>query len=175
MTPKEKGLLNRRISGMAPFIEILSNFSKFHRASEDIVIFEIGVRRGVSTRALLRGLTERFYGGHLYSVDIKEGYSKMVTDEKQKQLWTFICGDSRTIDWDKEIDILFIDGDHQYKVVKADYEKYEPLVKKGGYIIMHDVLIHARHFGVDKLWEEIKYPKIRYNFNVCGLGVIEKI
>jgi len=38
------------------------------------------------------------------------------------------------------VDLLFIDGDHRYDGVKSDFELYQPLVRKGGYIIFHDIV-----------------------------------
>jgi len=38
----------------------------------------------------------------------------------------------------KEIDILFIDGDHSYDGVINDFFFYESFVKKGGYIVFDD-------------------------------------
>jgi predicted O-methyltransferase YrrM len=40
----------------------------------------------------------------------------------------------------REIDLLFIDGDHSYAAVKSDYEMYHPLVARDGLITFHDIL-----------------------------------
>jgi len=40
--------------------------------------------------------------------------------------------------WDKEIRLLFIDGDHDYEVARLDYELWEPHLIKGGLIAIHD-------------------------------------
>jgi len=40
---------------------------------------------------------------------------------------------------DREIDLLYLDGDHSYSGVKSDYERYAPLVAKGGIIGIHDI------------------------------------
>jgi predicted O-methyltransferase YrrM len=40
----------------------------------------------------------------------------------------------------REIDLLFIDGDHSYAGVKSDYEMYHPLVAKDGLIAFHDIV-----------------------------------
>lgn len=137
------------------------------------VILEIGTGRGTSTNAMLYGLHDRKQGGgcHLYTVDIKRcGVSR---DEKLKSLWTFIRADSKIMEWDKEIDILLIDGDHSYGGVKADYEKYEPFVRRGGLILMHDV---SRHAGVKDFFDnEIKYPKVSLPLSRAGMGIINKI
>ena len=58
----------------------------------------------------------------------------------------------------KEIDFLFIDGDHAYEGVKKDFEFYSSLVKKGGIIALHDIVLHPPEMGceVSKFWGEIK-------------------
>ncbi len=58
----------------------------------------------------------------------------------------------------KNIDFLFIDGDHRYSGVKRDWTLYSPLVKRNGLIAFHDVLFHpkVRSCKVDRLWKEIK-------------------
>jgi cephalosporin hydroxylase len=60
------------------------------------------------------------------------------------------------------IDVLFIDGDHSYQGVKADFDLWSPLVRPGGHVIFHDILPHKHvaHCEVDKLWAELKtkYP-----------------
>lgn len=55
------------------------------------------------------------------------------------------------------IDFLFIDGDHTYAGVKADYEMYSPLVCKGGWVALHDICLHPPEMDchVDKFWAEI--------------------
>jgi hypothetical protein len=61
-----------------------------------------------------------------------------------------VCGDSHapaTLErltgiLDRPVDMLFIDGDHTYDGVKADYEMYSPLVRPGGLIGFHDICQH---------------------------------
>lgn len=40
--------------------------------------------------------------------------------------------------WSVPIDMIFIDGDHRYPAVKADFEQWFPFVKKGGLVLFHD-------------------------------------
>ncbi len=80
------------------------------------------------------------------------------------------------------IDFLFIDGDHSYEGVKADYEIYYPYVAKYGLIAFHDINESERHISrnvfVSKLWDEIscKYSAWEYNAHEdwAGIGVIVK-
>lgn len=60
-----------------------------------------------------------------------------------------------------ELGLLFIDGSHEYKWIKHDLLKFEPLVAKGGWICMHDF-----HFeGTKKVFDEIIYPSLFGYFN----------
>jgi predicted O-methyltransferase YrrM len=66
----------------------------------------------------------------------------------------------------KRFDFLFIDGDHSYAGVKADYEMYSPMVRPGGLIGFHDIHPDYRtRFGkctendvgeVPRFWGELK-------------------
>jgi predicted O-methyltransferase YrrM len=40
---------------------------------------------------------------------------------------------------DEQLDFLFIDGDHSYEGVRADFELYSGLVREGGIIALHDI------------------------------------
>lgn len=64
----------------------------------------------------------------------------------------------------RNVDFLFIDGDHSYEGVKKDFEMYSPLVKKGGIIAFYDVVIHLKEANcfVSDFWMEIK---TQYNRN----------
>jgi cephalosporin hydroxylase len=64
------------------------------------------------------------------------------------------------------LDLLFIDGDHSYEGVKADFANYNPLVRPGGLIVFHDIVPDfATRYGkttgnytggVPIFWDEIK-------------------
>ena len=58
----------------------------------------------------------------------------------------------------REIDVLFIDGDHSYEGVGTDYNLYSPLVKQSGMVVFHDVLPHPSwpDCQVHRFWNEIK-------------------
>jgi predicted O-methyltransferase YrrM len=58
----------------------------------------------------------------------------------------------------KPLDFLFIDGDHTYSGVKADFEMYSSLVRPGGLIAFHDILDRPDVPGLEvhQFWSEIK-------------------
>lgn len=79
----------------------------------------------------------------------------------------------------REIDYLFIDGDHTYEGAKMDFEKYRSLVRNGGKIGFHDIVVHkGSECDVYKLWNEVKeeYPHKEFvndwDQNCFGIGLI---
>jgi predicted O-methyltransferase YrrM len=80
----------------------------------------------------------------------------------------------------KPIDLLFIDGDHSYAGVKADFGAYAPLVRPGGIVALHDIVADPDQPEVEvaRFWGEIsaRLPSRqlveRPNQRSYGLGVI---
>ena len=58
----------------------------------------------------------------------------------------------------RQLDLLFIDGDHSYEGVRRDFELYSPLVGKGGMIALHDIVPGPPLLvgGVPRFWQELK-------------------
>ena len=149
------------------------------RRVEPDVVVDLGVDYGYSTFCF--ALPEI---GHIYGIDSFEGdehagirntYDYVLEKQRELELSniTFIRGffDDVVQTWNKEIDVLHIDGLHTYEAVKNDYEKWSPFVKENGIILLHDTMIE--NFGVKDFFNEIKLPKT--NFKHCnGLGVISK-
>lgn len=58
---------------------------------------------------------------------------------------------------DRDVDFLFIDGDHRYEAVKKDFQYYSQMVRDGGWICFDD--IHPTPYTgieVHNLWEELQ-------------------
>ncbi|SRR6266576_1954666 len=68
------------------------------------------------------------------------------------------CDHVRSLLGGRLLDFLFIDGDHTYDGVRADFEMYSPLVRSGGIVAFHDIAKHppAMECEVDRFWNEIK-------------------
>lgn len=74
------------------------------------------------------------------------------------------------------IDFLFIDGDHSYDGVTADFNDYSPLVRPGGLVACHDTLMSPeeddlKSMGVTKFWREVTRPKRGFEVSF-GIGLI---
>lgn len=59
---------------------------------------------------------------------------------------------------ERRVDVLFLDGDHGYEGVRADYDAYSPLVAPGGLIALHDIAIDPADetIQVRRFWTELK-------------------
>ena len=59
---------------------------------------------------------------------------------------------------DRPLDFAFIDGDHTYAGVRADFLMYGPLVRPGGLIAFHDILERPEFpdIEVHRFWAEIR-------------------
>jgi len=68
---------------------------------------------------------------------------------------------------DRSVDLLFIDGSHQYLEVKADIINYSPKVKDEGILCGHDYNADV-HPGVVKAVDEI----FNRSFNILGSSSI---
>lgn len=77
---------------------------------------------------------------------------------------------------------VFIDADHLYENVKADWENYQPMCGQGGIIALHDIYsdpnLHPE-IEVNRLWREIQARGYITQELVCntqlawsGIGVV---
>lgn len=73
------------------------------------------------------------------------------------------------------IGMIFVDGDHSYEAVKADYENYKGMCR---YMAFHDILGLRDCEGVAKLWVELKEKHKTLEFiaderkYASGIGII---
>jgi len=113
---------------------------------------EIGCAYGGSTCLLLAGIGN----GKLASIDpfvvdsmgswsadeltCKSGVNKFITTYKLSTDWELINDYSYNVvkTWKAKIDLLFIDGDHNYDSVKADFNSWSKFINRGGTILIHD-------------------------------------
>lgn len=121
-------------------------------------VIELGTRGGVSTVAWLYALQGR---GHLWSVDLDPAPFDYPD-------WTFIegddCSDAVLAQMPAEADIVFIDTSHAYDHTLKELEKYTPLVRPGGRVLLHDTeLLYPEGIG-----PSIPFPVKRAIETFCG-------
>jgi cephalosporin hydroxylase len=75
------------------------------------------------------------------------------------------------------LDLIHIDGNHSIESCFGDWN-YTKLLRKGGYVVIHDSNNHpGPHFIFDAVDEE-KYEKTRYfqdRYDDCGISVYKKL
>jgi hypothetical protein len=109
-------------------------------------ILEIGVHCGISTTAFLAGLED--HGGHLWSIDTHPSCRYVHFGHP---LWTFYCTWAGDVPKPElPLDVLFIDGNHEYAYVMDDLENWGRHAKL---ILLHDA-DSASFPGVRKAIEE---------------------
>jgi predicted O-methyltransferase YrrM len=153
----------------------ISHFLELAGANAPKVIGEIGSARGGNLLLFSQILPAE---GRLISIELMDDRVRRATYRRlvgPKTNLICITGDShqeatrdrvrRALGADL-FDVLFIDGDHSYEGVSADFLMYAPCVRPGGIIGFHDIVadVFQRYGrptpsatgGVWRFWREIK-------------------
>jgi predicted O-methyltransferase YrrM len=128
-------------------------------------ILELGTRGGESTVALLYAAKE--IGGKVFSIDVDEcaDAKRLVGTYCLEPYWQFMRADDLVVEWDKAVDHLFIDTSHSLDQTIKELKKYEPYVRRGGIITMHDSVAYP----------EVKEAALTYLRGRDGLRMYEYI
>jgi len=149
LTVQEKYLLYRKANNLKP----------------NSVIVEIGSYLGASSCFLALGAMNN--GSTVYCVDtwknqaMSEGerdtYENFLENTKLFPNIVPLRGYSGDIGrtFDRQIDLLFVDGDHSYGGVKIDVQTWSPFLKNESVIIFHDI---GWAEGVAKVIDELIKP-----------------
>ncbi len=120
-------------------------------------IVEIGSWKGKSTIWLANG-SKLAGNSKIHAIDPHVGSSEHNTPEQQ--VWTFdqfkaniekagvadhivpliMTSEKAAQDFDKPVELIFIDGAHEYEYVKQDFELWFPKVIPGGVMAFHDTV-----------------------------------
>jgi hypothetical protein len=108
-------------------------------------IVNIGVLWYASMYCLRAGAPEAY----LVGVDIRKDPCEVHPELKAKFIW----GDSRVVHttFKSSIHLLFIDGDHDYSVIKEDIANWTPKVVPEGIVAFHDYAPSKKHLIKHKL------------------------
>jgi predicted O-methyltransferase YrrM len=144
------------------------------------VTVELGVDYGFSTFCLAYPQIGHVYGIDWFQGDPHTGYrntyslvSELYSKVQEKYDISnveLIQGDFNEVakTWNKEIDLLHIDGFHTYEAVKNDYETWIKFCKKDAVILFHDV---EEFPGVAQFFSELPGELKYIRTGSCGLGI----
>lgn len=138
-------------------------------------IVELGTQLGESTIVLLEAAKK--IGANVSSIDVDPCLQacSRVRSLGLKDYWTFIQSDDLKVKWEKPIDLLFIDTSHTYDHTLNELRKFEPYVRKGGVIIMHDVVTYFEVLhAINEYLSNRSDLRLYTYFNNNGLAVIFK-
>jgi len=144
---------------------------------DNITYMEIGTFAGGSASLMSKNQKVK----KIISVDIgypikKEIPIKNVNNFKHDNCeYDYIEGDSKSeetikkvYDLIKNVDILFIDGDHKYNAVIKDFENYKDLVLPGGFIVFYDYLDDVHSPGVYPAVNDIVNNLDKNEYEIIG-------
>ena len=131
-------------------------------AKESCSVLELGVRDGISTRALVWGLADSFWAEkRMLSVDNGDIKDTVFEAMKPFPFWEFKNIDDRhlELDGDDEFDIVFIDTSHGYEHTKVELQKFGKFANC--WIICHDYCTNTPGVirAVDEYCREHNYEK----------------
>ena len=76
---------------------------------------------------------------------------------------------------EESIDVLHLDGLHTEEAVRHDIEAWLPKLRPGGILLLHDVDVRNKGFGVWKVWTDLQRQGRSWTFHDGpGLGVWQK-
>jgi len=168
------------------------------------VIVEIGSWKGRSTIYLAKG-SKAGNSVRVYSIDPHTGSSEH--KEKFGEVWTFDefmkniksarvddiitpivkTSEEAAKEFDKPVELIFIDGAHEYEFVKKDFEMWFPKVVEGGIMAFHDTGWPSPDFPgpkrvvrdfvyFSKHFKDVKFvDSITYGIKVSNNSIFDRI
>jgi len=142
---------------------------KYCRIKPEGTLLEIGRKHGGSTVIMASALTF----GRLFSIDIVDHSEVKDNIKEVSSKIILLTGDSKEIEWDITIDLLFIDGDHSFRGVQSDVRKFTPFIKPNGYLILHDAI--GKKSELKPIIKNLKKQYYKEVDSVDSMLVLQKI
>jgi hypothetical protein len=180
-----------RIYGVGAWTDHLHFAYDLVAVMKPAVLVELGVDRGESYFAFCQAGAENRIGTRCFGIDTWRGdqhagdYDEttfaQVSEHNRVNYEPFStllrCGfdEARAQFADASIDVLHLDGLHTETAVRHDVDSWLPKLRPGGILLLHDVRVRSKDFGVWKIWTELQQHGRSWTFeDGPGLGVWQK-
>ena len=144
----------------------------------DSTIIELGRKYGGSTAVICASLQEHEDAGHLYSLDLTEVHKKQahqfMARMKLSNYVTFIKANTQEVPkgYDfSNIGLVFFDASHDYKGLMKELTSWYPLIKKGGYLLIHDYGME-KHTGIKMAVDKFSAAKRLTKLDQIGRTIL---
>jgi len=155
------------------------------------LLVELGVDRGESYFAFCQSAVENHTGTRCFGIDTWRGDEQaggydettfaQVVGHNRANYETFSTllragFDDALPQFEPEsIDVLHLDGLHTEEAVRHDVDSWLPKLRPGGILLLHDVDVRSKGFGVWKVWSELQTRGRSWTFHDGpGLAVWQK-
>lgn len=149
---------------------------KMVRKNKPQYLLEIGRYQGGSTMLISVAKSKE---AKFISLDIEDKCNKTVKELLDKNT-SLIIGDSNKFTPPHKLDFIFIDGEHSFEGVRADFEHYFPYLNSGADILFHDAVRSEKHifagFAVNYFVKTLKNnPNLKFIKDVGSTRHFKKI
>jgi hypothetical protein len=155
------------------------------------LLVELGVDRGESYFGFCQSVVENRTGTRCFGIDTWQGDEhaggydettfRQVSEHNQANYAAFSSLVRSSFDdalarfENESIDVLHLDGLHTEAAVHHDLDLWLPKLRRGGILLLHDVRVRSKGFGVSKAWEDVQKQGRSWTFeDGPGLGVWQK-
>jgi hypothetical protein len=153
------------------------------------LLVELGVDRGESYFAFCQAAAENQTGTRCIGIDTWRGDQH--AGGYDETTFTQVSGHNRNYqsfstlvraNFDEALgrfepesaDVLHLDGLHTEAAVRHDIDSWLPKLRPGGILLLHDVRVRSKDFGVWKIWDEQQQSRSWTFEDGPGLGVWQK-
>lgn len=149
------------------YYRFLYELTKTISARSGVTCVETGTRLGCSAAQMAVANP----AGIVISVDIDPECSKRVAALSVANI-VAITGDSIAAFAEvekrcKAIDLLYLDSDHVFARVLAEYAVYGSIVRDGGFVLCDDIHMNS---DMERFWNAVREPKSEFNHLHTGFG-----